>query len=66
MFEDKCKNKGEVGAFLGPNMLGGWGWGTTLNMIFSFTYDLELRNPIIVYYTSHVLPSKIELIVWTL
>ena len=38
----------------------GGGWGTTRNMIFSFTYYLELCNPIIVYCTSHFLPTKAE------
>jgi hypothetical protein len=39
---------------------------TTLCMIFHVTYYLELRNVIIVYCTSLCLPTKVELVVWTL
>ena len=38
----------------------------TLNMIFSVTYYLELRIVISIYYTSHILPTKVKLVVWTL
>ena len=30
-------------------------------MIFSVTHYLELRDVIVVYYTSHILPTKVEL-----
>ena len=32
-------------------------------MIFSVTYYLKLRNAIVVYSTSHVLPTKAKLVV---
>ena len=39
---------------------------TTLNMIFSVTYYLKLQNAISIYYISHILPTNVKLIVWTL
>ena len=30
-------------------------------MVFSVTYDLELRNAIFVYYTSHMFTNKCEI-----
>ena len=39
---------------------------TTLNMMFSVTYVLELRNIIIVYYACHFVPTKVESVVWKL
>jgi hypothetical protein len=38
---------------------------TTLNMIFSVTYYMELHNFITVYCESHFLQTKVESIVWT-
>ena len=38
----------------------------TLNMIFSVTYYLELHNAISIYCSSHILPTNVELIIWTL
>ena len=37
----------------------------TQNMIFSATYCLDLRNAIFIYYTSHILPTNVKLVVWT-
>ena len=39
---------------------------STLNMIFSATYYLELRNAIIVYCAYHFLQTMVKLVVWTL
>ena len=39
---------------------------TTLNMIFSVTYYLEVYNVIYVYCISHILPTNVELVLWTL
>ena len=43
-----------------------WFGVTTLNLIFSVTYYLELRNAITVNCSSHFLPTKVKLVVWTL
>ena len=40
--------------------------GTTLNIIFSVTYYLELHNAISIYCASHILPTDVKLVVWTL
>jgi hypothetical protein len=39
---------------------------TTLNMIFSVTEYMELRNAISIYCTSHILWTNNKLVVWTL
>ena len=39
---------------------------TTLNIIFSVTYYLELCNAISIYCISHILPTNVKLVVWTL
>ena len=39
---------------------------TTLNKIFSVTCYLKLCNIIYVYYTSHILPTNVKLVIWTL
>ena len=49
--------------YVGPHTSG---LVSTLNMTFSVTYYLELHNTIIVYCTSHFLPAKVQLVVWTL
>ena len=36
---------------------------TTLNIVFSVTYYLELHNAITIYCISHFLPTKVKLIV---
>ena len=39
---------------------------TTINNVFSVTYDLELRKAITIYYTFFFfLPMNVELVVWT-
>jgi hypothetical protein len=38
----------------------------TLNMIFCVTYYLKLHNAISIYFTSHILPTYVKLVVWTL
>ena len=40
--------------------------GDTLYVISNVTYYLELCNAITVYCTSNVLPTKVDLVVWTL
>ena len=39
---------------------------TTLNMIFNVTYYLELHNAIFICCISHILPTNVKLVVWTL
>ena len=39
---------------------------TTLSMLFSVTHYLELSSAISIYYTSHILPTDVQLVVWTL
>ena len=39
---------------------------TTIYMIFSVIYYLELRNATYIYYISHILPTNVKLVVWTL
>ena len=50
--------------------LGTWDLGShvdwTLNIVFSITYYLELYNVVILYCISHFMPTKVELVVWTL
>ena len=38
----------------------------TLNVIFRVTYYLESRNAISIYCRSHILPTNVKLVVWTL
>ena len=38
----------------------------TLNVVFSVTCHLELRNTISIYCISHILPIDVKLVVWTL
>ena len=35
-------------------------------MIFGVTYYLELHNPVSIYCISHILPTKMNLVVWTI
>ena len=37
---------------------------TTLNIVFSITYYLELLNAVSIYCISHILPIILELVVW--
>ena len=40
--------------------------GNTLNFKFSVTYYLKVCNVICIYYISHVLPTNVKLVVWTI
>ena len=35
-------------------------------MVFSVTHYLKLHNAISIYCTSHILPTNVKLVVWTL
>ena len=37
-----------------------------LNIVFNVAYYLELDNAITIFSISHFLPTKVELVVWTL
>lgn len=38
---------------------------STLNIVHSITYYLGFHNTISIYCVSHILPTNIELVVWT-
>jgi hypothetical protein len=52
---------------LKPDKINGQGEPiTTQSMLYSVTYYLELSSAISIYRTSHVLPTNVQLVVWTL
>ena len=49
-----------------PNQRKCYRLNTTLDIVFTVTYYLELRNAIAIYSIFHILPKNVKLVVWTL